>query len=447
MSNSLKQLVKLLSGFFVRFVRLTRVLGNAFLRLSILRMSVFLGTHLTRRRLVRGEPRSLWGVTPILTLPLKAKADRALTFRSDSLVFQTYYISQEFDINLNRWSSLAGRFGLQVLFDYSILSWALLRYDVFHYFYDRGLMCSDGRMGVNQIELDILRAAGKRVYLYAYGADVRRREETLALGKWNFCTECPNPGLYCACSPDQAPRIARIASKATASLALGDMLTYIPNVRNMHYWPIDTEKLPDDRKLELEPTGPFKIAHAPNHSHFKGSHYLESVIQILQSEGHPIEYVRVQGIPNTEVLSVFRKVDLVADQFIGGAFGYTALEAMALGKPVLTYVRAAFLVETPEECPLINTTPDTLLEVLRWCIENRALLQRIGEQGKAYVRRWHSTEAMAARLGQLYEDTAGFPEPTLRHIRQQRLTNTRRRDAIASLNDWQHPYTVLHAKV
>lgn len=419
----------------------------AFVGMVLVRIAVPLGRRLSDRRLSRGRLRSLWGITPILTLPLKARADRALGFRSDSLVFQTYYISRQFDINLSRWSSLVAALGLQGVFDRVLLGWALVRYDVFHYFYDRGLMCSDGRMGVNPIEIDILRASGKRVYLYAYGADVRRREETLALGKWNFCTECPEPGRFCACTPDQAQRIERIVSRATASLALGDMLAYVPNVRNLHYWPIDTARFPDEPQSEQGMSGSFKIAHAPNHGHFKGSHYLEAVIQTLRQEGMDIEYIRVQGVPNDEVLRLFGQVDLVADQFIGGAFGYTALEAMALGKPVLTYVRSSDLVEAPQECPLINTTPDTLAEVLRWCVVNRAQLRKIGEQGRAYVHRWHSIDAVAERLGHLYEDTACFPEATLQHIRQQRLNNTRRREAVPCAQGWEHPYTIPLAKV
>ena len=41
----------------------------------------------------------------------------------------------------------------------------------------------DGRFGVSERELRWLRRFGKRVYLYAYGADVRTRKETEALGK------------------------------------------------------------------------------------------------------------------------------------------------------------------------------------------------------------------------------------------------------------------------
>jgi hypothetical protein len=294
--------------------------------------------------------------------------------------------------------------------------------------------------GVNPAELDLLRAAGKRVYLYAYGADVRRREETLALGKWNFCTDCPEPTRFCACTPDNAPIMAAMAAKATCAVALGDMLAYVPGARNMPYWPIDLECVapaPPPRTA-----GPLRIAHAPNHSHFKGSQYLESVIVKLRGLGHDIEYVTVQGVPNAEVIRLFGEADLVADQFIGGAFGYTALEAMARGKPVMTYVRSPDLVEAVDECPLINVTPDTLEETLLWCLENRSRLAAIGAQGTAYVRRWHSIDAVAERLGRMYEETADFPEATLVPVREARAAILASREDIAQAEGWQHPFLV-----
>jgi hypothetical protein len=293
---------------------------------------------------------------------------------------------------------------------------------------------------VNPAELDLLRAAGKRVYLYAYGADVRRREETLALGKWNFCAECPEPERFCACTPENAPIMAAMASKATCAIALGDMLAYVPQARNMHYWPIDLARVPP--AAPPRPDGPLRIAHAPNHTHFKGSHYLEAAIERLRAEGHVIDYMKVQGVPNTEVIRLFGEADLVADQFIGGAYGYTALEAMARGKPVMTYVRAPDLVEAVEECPLINVTPDTLEETLRWCLMNRAQLAAIGAQGTAYVRRWHTIDAVAERLGRMYVETADFPEATLRSIREARAAILAAREGVAQATGWKHPFLV-----
>ncbi|MGX5735307.1 hypothetical protein [Bosea thiooxidans] len=424
---------------------LKRVLMHSVYRGSevlLVRVAVPLGRKRSGARLAQGTPASLWGITPILTLPLKARADKLLGFRSHSLVFVTYYIARDFDFNLQtvtQWLQSHASW-LIIPFERVLLAWAIWRYDVFHFFYDQGLTSRATRFGVNPRELDLLRAAGKRVYLYAYGADVRRRAETLALGKWNFCSDCPEPGRFCACTDDNALIMEAMCEKATAAMALGDMLAYVPNPRNMHYWPIDLARVPP--ACPPRPDGPLTIAHAPNHSHFKGSQYLEAAIEKLRAEGHAIEYLKVQGVPNHEVIRLFGLADLVADQFIGGAYGYTALEAMARGRPVLTYVRSPELVDAVDECPLINVTPDTLEETLRWCLANRSRLAPIGAQGTAYVRRRHSIEAVAARFARLYAETADFPWATQRMLDERRALLEGQLDAIPQAEGWEHPFVV-----
>lgn len=410
-----------------------------------LRRAVKNGPAKSKRRLEAGRGRTIWGVTPILTLPLKARADRLLGFRSHSLVFVTYYISQNFDFNLrllvNGVSKYAPMFYRAL--DRLVLAWAISRYDVFHLFYDRGLMRPVTRFGVNPEELRLLRAAGKRVYLYAYGADVRRRNATLALGKWNFCSDCPEPMKFCICDDKSGASImAGMCENVTQAVAQGDMLTYVPGGRNVHYWPIDLERLGNSASSPARISGPLKIAHAPNHSHFKGTRYFENVLDKLRGAGHEIELIKVAGVPNDEVIRLFRGVDIVADQFIGGSYGYTALEAMAVGKPVLTYVRSADLVAAADECPLINCTPDNLEDVLLWVMRNRECLPAIGVQGKRYVAAWHSVPAVAERLGHMYEETGDFPEATIKGILEQRKRQQRYRENLEVNGKWKHPYMV-----
>jgi hypothetical protein len=395
----------------------------------------------------RGELRSLWGVTPILTLPLKARADRELGFRSNSLVYVTYVTTSGFDINLQRSYLFASSLGLAPAFQRLVLAWALVRYDVFHFFADRGLLDPATRLQINSEELAALRAAGKRVYIYTYGADVRTREATLALGRWNFCIDCTEPTKYCACNDRETEKyLEQLSHQVTAIVSLGDMLTYVPGAKHIQYWPVDLERIERvelDRAYSVAPCdkpGPLLVGHAPNHTHFKGSHYLEQIIERLKAQGYEINYVKIQGVPNQEVLSLFAECDVVADQFIGGAYGYTALEAMALGKPVLSFVRSQDLVEAPSECPIINTTPDDLEDVVLWVLQNREQLRLIGEQGRRYIQRWHTVPAVAARLGKLYQETANFPPLVLGRIEGMRKREEARRNSIPVGIGWHHPF-------
>ncbi|MGE0500682.1 MAG: glycosyltransferase [Rhizobiaceae bacterium] len=396
----------------------------------------------TERRLKSGKVRTLWGTTPILTLPLKARADRALGFESKSLVFNTYVITRNFDLNLEALRFLARAFPrLLGVFHKIVFGFLIKRYDVFHYFLDKGILLPTERFGINAQELSLLKRAGKRVYAYAYGADVRMRQRTLELGRWNFCVDCPQPGRFCICDDAVGTRtMANTAKQANAVVAMGDMIVYAPGCTRLHYWPIDIERI--EAVAARAPDVALRIAHAPNHTHFKGSHYLEAAIETLRAEGHLIEYVKVQGVPNEEVIKLFGEADIVADQFIGGAYGYTALEAMARAKPVLTFVRSPDLVEASEECPLINTNPDSLLTTLRWLLANRDKLPAIGAQGRAYIERWHTIEAVAERLSTMYSDTADFPDSVLTSMSVFRRQAEERRAGVKTAIGWEHPFRV-----
>jgi hypothetical protein len=367
-------------------------------------------------------------VTPILTLPPLARCDRLLGLHSESLVFTAYYINSNFDINLKKLCNYVyvKRPGWAIPLHKIILRLALIRYDAFHLFCDRGLLPPTRRMEINETEMLAIRRYGRRLYTYTYGADVRTRGATLALGRYNICAECPEPMKFCMCSDEEGERnISTIRNSATTMIAMGDMLAYVPEARNLHYWPIDTKSLGyvgvnwnKDRAL--------RVGHAPNHPHFKGTQYLVTAIERLQAEGHAIELVRVQGVPNSEVIALFSSCDLVADQFIAGFHGYTALEAMALGKPVLCYLRGPDMTIDPGNCPMLNAWPDTVYDVLKDCLEGRHDLAAIGRRSRAYLEHYYSLEAVALRLGRLYLATAQFGARANRRI-SRRMADLERR--------------------
>jgi glycosyltransferase involved in cell wall biosynthesis len=362
-----------------------------------------------RRR--NGHLRSVWGVTPILTLPLLARADRLLGLQSESMVYVTYYITRSFDRRLSRSHDWILRHHPTLYRTYCELVFllALPRYDIFHYFYDRGLMAPQQRYGIHPDELHYLQSTGRQLYTYAYGADVRERSATLALGDWNFCRECADPGMHCVCNSDElAASMRQLPQVARAMHAMGDMLTYVPNPSHLHYWPIDMARIPAAEPARLWRVGmPLVVAHAPNHGHFKGTKYVLQAVEQLRGEGVPIELKLVQGVPNTEVLELFWQADVVLDQLVGGFYGYTALEAMALGKPVISYVRTSELALPG--CPIINATPDTIVQVLRDLCAGSYDLEALAQQGAAYARDHNSIEAVARRLAQVYLRTADLP--------------------------------------
>jgi hypothetical protein len=91
---------------------------------------------------------------------------------------------------------------------------------------------------------------------------------------------------------------------------------------------------------------------------------------------------------------------------------------MALGKPVLCYLRDPDMAIDPATCPIINVWPDTVYDTLKDCLEGRYDLAALGRRSRSYAEHYYSLEAVALRLGQLYLATAGFSTRINRRISQ-----------------------------
>lgn len=366
--------------------------------------------EVAEERLRSGQIRTVWGVTPIVNLHAGVAADRMIGFEADSLVFNQFYISANFDVVLSAVQDriVAERSEDTYLFRWLVLIWALKRYDVFHLFNDRGIIEPAGGygsplFGISIQEMEIYRRAGKLLFTYAYGADHRLRNKTLSLGKWTFCTECPEPGKFCVCDDVGGEKmLATIRSYATAMIAHGLSMEIIPGARNIPYIGVDIDDFRKAKRRETPSGAPLRVGHFPNHEYFKGSKYLRRAIENLQTKGRAIEFVTLSGVPQSEVLRMMGEIDVLVDQLVSGSFGLTAIEAMAMGCPVICYLHDGVQIAAPRECPVIRANPDNIEDVLA----NLSLeqLKSAGNAGREYVKKHYSIAPLAEHLSHLYSD-------------------------------------------
>ncbi|MBI4401212.1 MAG: glycosyltransferase [Nitrospirae bacterium] len=345
----------------------------------------------------RAVPKIIWGPTPIINISTNAAADRLYGYQSDTLVYRPYFITADFTYNLERWWRSKP---LALLIPWAVFLWAVLRYDIFQFYFDGGFL---NRTLGRRLELPLLKLLGKKIIVSAYGADVRVERTTRALGKFHCCMDCTQRLVACICDEDLAKRnLAHVHRYADLTLSMGDMAEYTPGSRNdVFYWAIDLKKWPF---VGVSLTSkPVKVLHAPNHAQFKGSRFLYKAIEELQRDGYPVELLLVAGLPNDRARETYMQADIVADQFLIGWHGNFAVEAMALGKPVVAYVRKpeAYLARGVE-CPIVNANPDTLKQALITLIENPKLRFELGLKGRQYVERVYSLERVGERMDRLY---------------------------------------------
>ncbi len=365
-----------------------------------------------RRVLTKGrKPKIIWGPTPIINICTNAAADRLYGYQSDTLVYRPYYVTQDFTYNLEWWWRFPP---FALIIPWAVLFWTALRYDIFQFYFDGGFL---SRTIGKRLELPLLKLLGKKIIVSAYGGDVRTESKTRALGTYNCCVDCTQRMVACICDEGQAERnLAHVHRYADITLSMGDMVEYTPGSRNdMYYWAVDLKKWP---YVGVSLTSrPVRIVHAPNHPQFKGSRYLSACVQELQSEGYPVELDVVTGMNNDEAMEVYKRADIVADQFLIGWHGNFAVEAMALGKPVVAYIRKPE-VYLPKgiPCPIVSATPDGLKQALVSLIENPELRRDLGAKGRHYVEQVFSLERVGERMARLYGQL-GFERSMMEGVR------------------------------
>ena len=106
----------------------------------------------------------------------------------------------------------------------------------------------------------------------------------------------------------------------------------------------------------------FTILHAPNHKKYKRNSIYRKAIRNLNCKGYKIELKIIQNLQNKKLLEEIYNADLVIDQLIIGWYAMFAIESMALGTPVVCYLKDELLdfydsidLLCKTECPIINS--------------------------------------------------------------------------------------------
>ena len=349
------------------------------------------------------KPSVVWGPTPIINIKENSKLLNQIGYKSKTVVYTTYHITQDFDKVFKKYLSNQRT---AIWLPHVVFLWTLLKFDIYHYFYDFGFWSG---MNVFKkakwLELPLLRLAGKRIIASAYGADVRVKHLNQMWQPTNACDACPEIGKNCICDLGSANVNTKYYREwANVCLAMGDMYDYVfGSVVDFNYWPIDTDKI---KYVGVqEHSGPIKVVHSPNHRHFKGTKYIQESVEELKKKGYNLELILVEGIPNDVAKQKYAEADIVFAQCLYGWMGYTEIEAMAAGKPVMTFIRnmEKYLGHT-HGCPIVNASPTALTEKLEELVSDFKLRKNLGEAGRAYIEKEWSFHALAPKFDKLHKD-------------------------------------------
>jgi glycosyltransferase involved in cell wall biosynthesis len=171
-----------------------------------------------------------------------------------------------------------------------------------------------------------------------------------------------------------------------------------------------SEPAPRDRPL---------IVHAPTDRATKGTAEVLAAVSQLRARGVDFDFELLERLPHAEVLERCRRADLVVDQVLIGWYGVFAVEAMALGKPVVAYLRPGLAQQLDHAPPIVSAAPDRLAPALESLIGDADERRRLGIAGRRFVEQVHDVRLVAAMLERVYGRTQEKPnlyDPAPRYL-------------------------------
>ena len=160
-----------------------------------------------------------------------------------------------------------------------------------------------------------------------------------------------------------------------------------------------------------EKTGPVLIAHAASAPVAKGTKYVVRAVENLKKK-YAIELVLIRNMPLSFALKTIEDCDIYVDQLVWGGYAVTAQQAMALGKPVVCYLKPVLSENLyPDDIPIVNASVDTLEEELAELIQNPRLRHDLGKRSRQYVEKYHDHIQVAQRLVEVYTSVLNSRKP------------------------------------
>lgn len=188
-----------------------------------------------------------------------------------------------------------------------------------------------------------------------------------------------------------------------------DLLKFTPNGK----WvptPIDIpllENIVNDTKKDLKKRNRINILHYPYYKNNPPDYidYYSDTLGRLQKE-NKCEITKIYQVPHTQALNAIYSSDIVIGKILPhvGWFGKLELEGMALSKAIISYV-SDDLYEKYKP-PIYRTTKDTFKQDLESLIQDEDEQNRLGKEGRNYVRKYHSIGDVMKKIHGYYADAS-----------------------------------------
>ncbi|MBS4206299.1 glycosyltransferase family protein [Lederbergia citrea] len=246
-------------------------------------------------------------------------------------------------------------------------------------------------------DIPILKEKGKKMVMHHWGSDVRTVKMVKKLNPYPL-----EPTYY---TDNEIHKQLTTISKYIDTAIVQDYEAYhyvkdyyknvfvLPLACNINDFRMSFPNVTNDNPL---------IVHAPTNRKFKGSYYVERAIKKIQNKAR-FTYKIIEKMSHQKAVSEYLKADIIVDQLLCGTYGMFSVEAMAMGKPVVAFIREDVREKFPADLPIVQATPETLADVLLELVQNPKRRNELGIAGRRYVKNYHSAERVTDELIKIYK--------------------------------------------
>lgn len=321
------------------------------------------------------------------------KAAKSAGFKADNISYDTpaYFRPISYGLILgDHWLLKT----LIYLTDYTFLFiWVLIFYDIFEFAFSGGILTNSH---LRKFELPLLKILAKKISVYGYGSDCKLlsdvRKEAATLGiKYNTAmdrdeeTTETNTEKNILANVKRAQKYADVLIAGADLIHLGDKAVMLPLAVDLSLWKCSVPK--NNKKVT--------IIHSTNHRTHKGTRFILEIVNRL-AQKFPIDLMLIEKKTIAECQKLYPQGDIFIPDVITGWHGLVAIEAMATGRPVITYLRDDFMkyhsYYAKGNIPAISADPDHLAQAIIRLVKNLKLRRELGRKGRDYVEKFHSLE-------------------------------------------------------
>jgi glycosyltransferase involved in cell wall biosynthesis len=181
---------------------------------------------------------------------------------------------------------------------------------------------------------------------------------------------------------------------------------YSPFVKGAEFIPLAIDLSNFNYIKPLDFQDELNILHAPTSRKKKGTEFLVQAVNKLKKEGYKINLDICENISHDELRERYKKCHISVVALMGGWYGTAGVEAMATGRPIVTFIRPSLFKYSSleeKELPIISANMNDIYLVLKDILNKQYDLKKLSYASYEFAHRFHNPDKISKRILNIYQ--------------------------------------------